>query len=279
MSHVAENPWVYSHYCADNHSFASIAGFRDEDFNLTSGSDSERLHGHMISAGFFATLGVTPRLGREFRPEEDQAGAGPVALISEGLWRSKFASSPDVIGKSLTLDAKPYTIVGVVPGHFPMMSESDVFVPIGQWNDPTFRDRRVSMGMYAIGRLKTGVRLEQARADMDGIAKNLAASYPEADAGSGMVLFPLKKDIVGDVEPFLFTLLGAVGFVLLIACANVANLILARSTGRTREFAIRLALGAGRTRILRQLLTEAVLLGVAGGGAPDFCWQSSGREL
>jgi len=233
----------------------------------------------MISAGFFATLGVTPRLGREFRPEEDQAGAGPVALISEGLWRSKFASSPDVIGKSLTLDAKPYTIVGVVPGHFPMMSESDVFVPIGQWNDPTFRDRRVSMGMYAIGRLKTGVRLEQARADMDGIAKNLAASYPEADAGSGMVLFPLKKDIVGDVEPFLFTLLGAVGFVLLIACANVANLILARSTGRTREFAIRLALGAGRTRILRQLLTEAVLLGVAGGGAPDFCWQSSGREL
>ena len=249
----------------DNHTFAAMAAMRPDDFNLTAADASERLHGYMVSAGFFHLLELNPLLGREFRPEEDQVGAGPVVLLSDGLWKRKFAGSPNIIGTSLTIDGKSYTVVGVVPGHFPFLRASDVFVPIGQWDDTTFRDRRVGMGSYAIGRLKPEVSLQQAQADMDGISRNLAAAYPEADTGVSAAMTLLKQDIVGNVQPFLLVLLGAVGFVLLIACANVANLLLARSTGRTREFAIRVAVGASQTRIVRQLLTESVLLALAGG--------------
>jgi predicted permease len=249
----------------DNRTFEAIAAYRDEDFNLTGAGEPERLRGHMVSAGFFPMLGVNPVLGRAFRPEEDRAGASPVVLLGDGMWKRRFGSSADVLGKTLTLDGTVYAIIGVVPGRSPMMSPSDIFVPIGQWTDPTFRDRRVSMGMNVVGRLKPGVTQAQASTDMDGIARNLAAAYPEADAGMGVSLIPLKKDIVGDVEPFLFVLLGAVGFVLLIACSNVANLLLARATRRSREFSIRAALGASRGCILRQLLTESILLGVTGG--------------
>src|SRR2546427_7879064 len=163
------------------------------------------------------------------------------------------------------LNGKAYAIVGVAPGHFTGLSNTDIFVPIGQWNDPTFRDRRISMGMNPIGRLKPGVTIEQARLDMNRIAENLAVAYPEADKGMGVSLIPLKTDVVGNVKGILLVLLGAVSFVLLIACANVANLLLARSTGRSREFAIRAALGASPARVIRQLLTESVLLGIAGG--------------
>jgi predicted permease len=255
----------YVDWQKDNRTFASMALLRPDDFNLTGAGTPERLHGHMISAGFFALLGVNPMLGREFRPEEDQVGANPVVLLGDGLWKRKFASSADVIGKTLTLDGTAYTVVGVAPGYSPFMSASDVYIPIGQWGDQTFRDRRVGMGSTAVGRLKPGVTLEQARADMDGITRNLAAAYPEANTGTSSNLVPLKQDIVGNVRPFLLVLLGAVGFVLLIACANVANLLLARATGRAREFAIRAAVGAGQSRIVRQLLTESVLLALGGG--------------
>jgi predicted permease len=202
-----------------------------------------------------------------FRREEDQVGAAPVALLGDGFWKSKFAASPDVIGKSLTLNDTAYTVIGVVTSRTPMFDPTvmDVYVPIGQWADPTFRDRKIGMGTQGMGRLKSGVTLQQAGADMNSVARNLAATYPDADKGTSITLNPLKKDIVGDIQPTLFILLGAVSFVLLIACANVANLLLARSAGRAREFAIRAAMGASQFRVIRQLLTESVLLGLTGG--------------
>ena len=249
----------------DNHSFAALSAFRSDDYNMVGAGEPERVHIHMISAEFFPALGLQPLLGRTFRAEEDQAGAGPVTILGDGLWKRKFGLSQDVLGKSITLNGKSYTIIGVAQGRITGLSPTDVYIPIGQWTDPTFRDRRISMGMNSIGRLKPGVTIEQARADMNRIAENLAAAYPEADKGMGVSLIPLKADVVGNVKAILLVLLGAVSFVLLIACANVANLLLARSTGRTREFAIRAALGASPARVIRQLLTESVLLGMAGG--------------
>ena len=248
-----------------NHSFAALSAFRSDDFNMTGAGEPERLHGHMVSANFFPALGLTPIVGRDFRPEEDRAGAGPVAILGDGLWKRKFASSPEVIGKNITLNGKSYTVVGVTRSILPGLSPSDVYVPVGQWADPTFLDRRISMGLNSIGRVKPGVSLAQARADMDSVAQNLGTAYPDVNKGTGITLVPLKADTVGNVQGILLVLLGAVGFVLLIACANVANLLLARSTGRTREFAIRSALGASSMRVIRQLLTESIMLGIAGG--------------
>jgi predicted permease len=263
-----ENSIAYPNFLdwqKDNHSFASLSAFRPDDFNMTGVGEPQRVHIHMISAEFFPALGLHPLLGRNFRPEEDKAGAGPVAILGDGLWKRKFGLSQDILGKSIILNGKSHTIVGVAPGFITGLSPTDLYIPIGQWADPSFLDRRISMGTNSIGRLKPGVSIDQARAEMDRISKNLAAAYPEADKGMGVALIPLKTDVVGNVKGILLVLLGAVSFVLLIACANVANLLLARSTGRAREFAIRAALGASPARVIRQLLTESVLLGIAGG--------------
>ncbi len=249
----------------NNRSFSMLSAFRSDNFNLTGSSEPERLHGHMISAEFFSTLGIQPVLGRAFRNEEDQPGAAPVAILGDVLWKRRFGASPDIIGKSVTLNGKSYAVVGVAQRIIAGLSPSDVYIPIGQWNDTTFRDRHIGMGTNSIGRLKSGVTIEQARSDMDMVAQNLAAAYPDSNKGSGITLVPLKTDVVGNVRGVLLVLLGAVSFVLLIACANVANLLLARATGRAREFAIRTALGASASRVIRQLLTESVLLGIAGG--------------
>ena len=249
-----------------NHSFSALGAFRSEEYNLTGVGEPERLHGHMISAEFLPALGINPLLGRDILPEEDKPGADPVALLGDGIWKRKFGLDRDVLGKGITLNGKTYTVIGIAPSQIAGLSATDVYVPIGQWTDPTFLNRGISMGMNAIGRLKPGVTFEQANADMASVAANLAAAYPDTNKGEGITLVPLKTDVVGSVRGILLVLLGAVSFVLLIACANVANLLLARSTGRSREFAIRSALGASPGRVIRQLLTESVMLGIAGGG-------------
>ena len=251
-----------------NRSFSAMAAYRGSDFTLTGAGTPEHLNGAMISADFFPLLGVQPVLGRSFTHQEDIVGGAPVALISEGLWKRRFASSPQALGTSLNLNNTAYTVVGIYPSNHPFFDPTalpDVFVPIGQWNDPTFRDRKIGMGTQGVARLLPSTSLTQARADFDGVSRSLAAAYPEADAGTSVTIVPLKEDIVGNISEMLFVLLGAVGFVLLIACANVANLLLARSASRSREFAIRVAMGAGQGRIIRQLLTESVLLSLTGG--------------
>jgi predicted permease len=253
-----------------NSTFSSIAAYRSDDFSITGEGEAERVRIGMVSAGFFEILGVTPARGRLFTPEEDRLGTAPVAIISAGLWQRKFGSAPNIVGKRITMNGVAHTVVGVLPANFYFQGANydrakDVFIPAGQFTDPFFQHRDVHEGTRAIGRLKSGVTLAAAHEDMDQIANNLAVTYPNADKGAGISLLPLKKDIVGDVEPFLLVLLAAVGFVLLIACVNVANLQLARSTSRTHEFAVRTALGAGQSRVIRQLLTESILIGLAGG--------------
>jgi predicted permease len=250
----------------DTHTFRSMAIYRNQDYNFTGTGEAERLSGYMISADFFPTLGVTPILGRTFRSDDDHPGAAPVAILGGGFWKRKFGSSFEIIGKSITLNGTSYTIAGVIPAGFTFYGhDRDVYTPIGQWTDASFRDRRVDVSSHGFGRLRAGVTLSEAKADMDGIAQNLAAAYPEADMDVSITLVSMKEDIVGNVQPFLIVLLAAVGFLLLIACANVANLLLARSVGRSREFAIRAALGASQGRVIRQLLAESILLAGLGG--------------
>jgi len=253
-----------------NHTFSSMAVARMYSFSMTGNGDAELLTAEFVSSDFFPLLGVNPVAGRTFAPGEDRVGAAPVAMISAGFWRRKFGASPGIVGKAITLDGKDYTIVGVLPASFDLLVRSfrtsDIYVPIGQWTNPLLMQRGAGLGIHGIGRLKPGVTIEQARADMAEVSLNLSAAYPDSDKGIGAAIFPLKQDMLGEVRPFLLLLLGAVCFVLLIACVNVANLLLARSTSRAHEFAIRAALGAGKGRLIRQLLTESILLGIAGGG-------------
>ena len=248
-----------------NQTFSAMAISRSFGFSLMGAGEPERVDARLVSADFFSVLGLKPLLGRTFMLGEDESGAGPVVLISENLWRRKFGSTEDIVQKGITLDDKSYAVVGVIPASFTLTRGVDVYVPIGQWGSPALKSRSAALGLHGIGRLKPGVTIEQARSDLNRVMADLAVAYPETNRGNGATVIPLKEQVVGNIRPILLMLFGAVGFVLLIGCVNVSNLMLARSTGRSREFAIRSALGAGRRRLLRQSLTESTLLGLAGG--------------
>ena len=253
----------------DNHTLSAMAISRSYSFSLTGLGAAEQAQAQFITSGFFPILGVQPAAGRTFVPADDQRGAAPVALISAGFWKRKFGAAPDAIGKTLTLDGQQFTIIGVIPQNFDLMldsfSASEIYVPVVQWTNDMLFNRGSGLGFHGIGRLKPGVTIGQARADFAAISQNLAAAYPDVDKGIGASLIPFKQRMLGNVPSILLVLFCAVAFVLLIACANIANLLLARSTARMREFAVRAALGAGKSRLIRQLLTESILLGAMGG--------------
>src|SRR5277367_1852306 len=246
-------------------SFQQMAAYDSQDHNLTAPGTPEHLNGEEISSGFLTTLGIKPVLGREFSPREDQQGGAPVVIISSRLWKNRFAGRADALGKSVTLDGVEYTIAGVLPAGFRLFGDdADVYTPVGQGDPLIFGDRTIHP-ILCVARLKPGVTIAQSEAETGAIQEHLDRLYPSADRGLGANVKPLQHEIVADVSGTLLMLLGAVGIVLLIACANVANLLLARSAARAREFAIRSALGASGARIVRQLITESVLLSLAGG--------------
>lgn len=266
--------------------FEEISAFDIRDTNLVSGDEAERLQGSLVSANLFSLLGVSPSLGRGFESGEDDPGAQPVAIISNGLWQRRFGSSTNIIGETISLDGQSYTVVGVMPRGFdfpPPIAfagvardvDVEVWTPLRIRIDPTQRGAHY---LHTIGRLKQDTSFEQARAGMGTIAEQLAQSYPNSNDGWGVTLFPLREQVSGNIRTALLVLLGAVGFVLLIGCANVANLLLSRAMARHREIAIRSALGANRLRIIRQLLVESALLSIAGGLA-GLALASGGLKL
>jgi len=249
----------------ENQTLSSIAISRPHNYTLVGLGEAQRVDARLVSADFFEVLRITPQLGRTFVRADDSSSADPTVVISSRFWAEKFGSSADVLEKNITLDEKSYRVIGVLPPSFPLYPSAAVYVPIMQWNSPAMQRRSSALALHGIGRLKPGVTVAQAESDLDRIMEALAVAYPETNKANGAKVVPMLKRLVGDIETTLWTLLAAVGFVLLIACVNVSNLLLARSAARSREYAIRAALGANSWRLLRQSLTETTLLALAGG--------------
>ena len=248
-------------------SYEYLAAYGGASVNLTGEGEPQRLVGVKATAHYFDVYGIKPILGRMLLPEEDAQGKDHVVVLSYPFWQRVFGGGRDVVGRAVQLNGEPYTVVGVAPAGFGLTSKVDVWMPMAFKPDETANDARGGHYINVVGRLKPGVTVAQARAELEVIASQLAKQYPDSNKGWGIFMMTLQDYGVRDVKPVLYTLLGAVGCVLLIACANLANLLLARATARHREISIRAALGASRARLVRQLLTESVVLSVCGGAA------------
>ena len=265
-------------YRAENHSFAHYGAMAvgDSLFNLTGSDKPIQIKGSMVTAGFFDALGIQPRYGRVFNESDEETTDPDVVILSHHLWQDRFGGDPNVIGKSISLDGKSRTVIGVLSADIPVLTEADLWFPAPYLNQGMQTHR--SHFLRPIGLLKPGVTISQAQSELDAIAARLATQFPVTNKGWSVRLEPLQTVLVGNVRPAFMVLIGAVSLVLLIACANIASLLFARNTARQREIAIRTALGAGRSRLLRQLLTESLVLALAGGLVGIFL-ANAGVEL
>lgn len=263
LDRFSVSPGNYLDWKQQSQSYEQMAVYRYAGFNLSAGDRPASLMGARVSSDFFSALRTNAALGRVFSGEEEQAGRNRVVALSHGLWRRAFGADPNLIGQTITLDSQKYTVVGVMPAEFDFPRQAELWTPL-VWDEKERKTRSIHDYMV-VARLNPGVSMEKAKTELNVISSRLEQEYPEANKGWGAVVIPLQEDLIGDIRPALLVLFCAVGFVLLIACANVANLMLARGANRRKEIAIRLALGAQRIRVIRQLITESILLAIGGG--------------